>query len=39
MKRRVAVADGVGYSGLMEADEDGAAERLAGRPPRVSFRR
>jgi len=33
MKRRIAailVADVVGYSGLMEADEDGTAERLAG---------
>ena len=32
MKRRMAailVADVVGYSGLMEADEDGTAQRLA----------
>jgi hypothetical protein len=32
------VADGVGYSGLIEADKDSAAERLAGCPPLVSFR-
>ena len=33
MKRRIAailVADVVGFSGLMEADEEGTAQRLAG---------